>query len=349
MKAFKLCTIFVSALAANLISSCKNQDIEFDNFDYSAVYFAYQTPVRTLVMGEDTYDTSLDNEHKCQIYATMGGVYSNTKKIVIDIEVDDKLCDNLYFEDGSKVEPMPKDYYSLSADKIILNKELMGAVDVQFTDKFFEDQNTLKNTFVIPVKITGTPSNVDSVLVGKPAIEGKEDLSRTNPADWAVQPKDYVLYCVKYINKWHANYLRRGKDVITVGGNESTIVRHNEYVEKDESCKVTTRNLKTAVFPVTIKASDSQTLKCDLLLNFDDKDECTISTETSGYQVTGKGKFVSKGDKNSWAGKDRDVLYLEYEINNSGVKAVTNDTLVVRDRGVKIETFTPKYTVKAGN
>ena len=36
-------------------------------------------PVRTLVMGEDEYDTALDNAHKCKINATMGGVYANKK------------------------------------------------------------------------------------------------------------------------------------------------------------------------------------------------------------------------------------------------------------------------------
>ncbi len=55
----------------------------------------------------------------------------------------------------------------------------------------------------------------------------------------------------------------------------------------------------------------------------------------------GTGKFVSKGDKNSWGNKDRDVLYLDYTVNYGDIQVVTKDTLVVRDRGVKAEWFTP--------
>ena len=61
------------------------------------------------------------------------------------------------------------------------------------------------------------------------------------------------------------------------------------------------------------------------------------------YKITGTGKFVSKGDKNSWGNEDRDVIYLEYEATIKDlVKCTTYDTLVVRNRGVVMETFTPE-------
>ena len=61
MKKANLYSILMAGIVAASISSCKNGDAEFPNYDHSAVYFAHQTPVRTLVMGEDTYDTSLDH------------------------------------------------------------------------------------------------------------------------------------------------------------------------------------------------------------------------------------------------------------------------------------------------
>ena len=62
--------------------------------------------------------------------------------------------------------------------------------------------------------------------------------------------------------------------------------------------------------------------------------------------ISGSGSYVNDGDKNSWGNKDRDALYLNYTIDFSGVgvnlQYSTMDTLVVRDRGVKVpETFTP--------
>ncbi|OPZ94098.1 MAG: hypothetical protein BWY74_00837 [Firmicutes bacterium ADurb.Bin419] len=79
-----------------------------------------------------------------------------------------------------------------------------------------------------------------------------------------------------------------------------------------------------------------------MLLTFDNRGNCTITSETSGVTASGTGKFVSKGDKNSWGNKDRDVLYLNYTVDYGDIKSVTTDTLVVRDRGVKAEWFTPE-------
>ena len=35
-----------SVLAAMLFGACENGDWEFDNYEYTTVYFAYQSPVR---------------------------------------------------------------------------------------------------------------------------------------------------------------------------------------------------------------------------------------------------------------------------------------------------------------
>ena len=56
-----------------LVMSCKNGDAEFPNYNRYLSILLLVLRFHYLVMGEDTYDTTLDNEHKCQIYATMGG------------------------------------------------------------------------------------------------------------------------------------------------------------------------------------------------------------------------------------------------------------------------------------
>ena len=89
-------------------SSCENASNPFPDYEGGvSVYFAYQYPVRTIVLGNDpVVDNSADRQHKCAIYATMGGAYGG-RNITIDIAVDNTLCDNLFFEDGSPVLPMP--------------------------------------------------------------------------------------------------------------------------------------------------------------------------------------------------------------------------------------------------
>ncbi len=329
----------LTAFVTGLFTSCENGDWEFPDYEYSAVYFAYQSPVRTIVLGEDVFDTSLDNEYKCQIMATMGGVYSNEKNVEIGIRIDNALCDNLVFDNsGEAVTPMPSSYYTLSSDKIIIEKgSILGGVTVQLTEAFFNDLKSLGTNYVIPVVMTGVV-NADSILSGIPLADNPR---RGVASDWDVQPKDYVLYAVRYINPYDANYLRRGKDVIS-GDQSGTKVRHAQYVEQDEViAKITTRSLSTIAWEHQTKDMNNITRNSVMLLTFNEQSDCTLTSETDGVAVTGTGKFVSKGDKNSWGNKDRDVLYLDYTVNYGDIQVVTKDTLVVRDRGVKAEWFTP--------
>ncbi len=341
MKRFNFLSILCAGLLAMFFTSCENQDIEFPDNAYSTVYFPYQYPVRTIVLGDDTYDTSLDNEHKCQIYATMGGVYANKKLINIDFAVDNSLCDKLTFSNGSSVMAMPSNYYTLSGSKISLDHAIQGAVGVQLTDAFFADPKALENTYVIPLRMTKV-ANADSILSGIPKIA---NATRVNSALWDIQPKDFVLYCVKFINQWHANYLRRGVDKITEGTTTTSNVRHKQYVEKDEVCSMKTVSLSSVEYPISVKNTSGINEVCKLLLLFDNQGKCTVSTTTSGFTASGNGEFKKNGEKKSWGNKDRNAIYLDYKINMTGKSYETKDTLVVRDRGVKIETFTPLYTV----
>jgi hypothetical protein len=339
MKKIFLLTFLLTIISV-IFTACKNDDWEFPDYDYTAVYFAYQSPIRTICLGEDVYDTSLDNEHKCQIIATMGGVYKNNKNIDISIQVDNSLCEGLIFEEtNTDILPMPSDYYSLSSNKIKIDKgEIIGGVTVQLNDAFFNDPKSIVTTYVIPVVMTGV-TNADSILSGIPLVDNPR---RAVSSDWDVKPKDYVLYAVKYINKYDANYLRRGKDIIT-GSQNVTKVRHAQYVEKDEVVSaITTRSLNTIAWEHQTKDINGVSLNSTLLLTFDNEGNCVITSESAGVTAIGSGKFVPKGDKNSWGNKDRDVLYLDYTINYGDIQCVTTDTLVVRDRGMKAEWFTPK-------
>lgn len=333
-----LLTVFVTGL----LTSCENGEWEFADYEYTSVYFAYQSPVRTIVLGEDVFDTSLDNEYKCQIMATMGGVYSNEKNVEIDISVDNSLCDNLVFDTDNGVNrdvlPMPSEYYSLSSDRIIIEKgSILGAVTVQLTNAFFDDPKSLENNYVIPVRMTDV-ANADTILSGKPLVENPK---RGVSSDWDVQPKDYVLYAVKYINRYDANYLRRGEDVFS-GAQSGTTTRHAKYVEEDEVIdKIYTRSLNTIAWEHQVKDLEDNVRNSVLLLTFNDEGNCTIASETEGVTASGTGSFVSKGDKDSWGNVDRDVLYLDYNIDYGDVQVAITDTLVVRDRGVKAEWFTP--------
>ena len=336
--------LLVLSLSAIFLSSCENGDWEFPDYDIQTVYFAYQYPVRTITLGEDIFDTTLDNEGKCVIMATLGGVYENKQNIAIDFQVDNSLIDGLLFRQGeNEMMPLPSSHYSLASDELIIpSGELSGGVEVQLTDAFFNDPKSLGRNYVIPLRMLNA-TVVDSILSGEPQVANPR---RGVSTDWAVQPKDFIFYAVKYINPWEGFYLRRGEDVITgKNGNSNldrTVVRSEQYVIDDEVVMLDSESRWEVSFTTSLQDIEGTDLNLVLLLSFDDAGNATISSSNpSEYTATGSGKFIKDGEKNSWGSQDRDALYLSYEIDTDEIQISTQDTLVMRNRGVAIETFSP--------
>jgi hypothetical protein len=365
--------IFGVALGALSLTytSCYNSDREFPDYqEGTTAYFAYQYPVRTLVLGNDIYDNTLDNAHKCQIWATMGGAYGG-RNATVDVVVDESLCDNLYFVDeggnpAAPVLPMPTAYYKLAGSSIPYNGDSRGYVEVQFTDAFFNDEKSIENTYVIPLLMTNV-TGIDHILVGSPR-EGLSP-SRTNTEDWDVLAKDYVLYCVKYMNPWQGKYIRRGVDNVTEKGVTTKVVRkdfslvnsdlehykENPVNQNDEICSITTKNMTQSNFVVSFKTSGAS-ISCKLILTFDG-DKCTISTNDEGVTASGSGEFITNGTEmpeykdyqwgsNNGQPVQRDILRLAYDVkfNDSDIQVSTNDTLVVQTRESNMKVFfSPKY------
>jgi len=359
-------------------TSCYNSEHEFPDYEGGTkAYFAYQNPVRTLVLGNDIYDNTLDNEHKCRIWATMGGAYAG-RNATVNVVVDESLCDNLWFlDDGGyaslRVTPMPEKYYKLLSNSISYNGDARGYVEVQFSDDFFNDPDAIKNTYVIPLRMTGV-TGIDAILSGTPNVSNP---IRTNAQDWAVLPMDYVLYCVKYMNPWQGKYIRRGVDMVTENGGEpNKVVRkdftlYNSDVEhyskmdpsnpvnqNDEVCGITTKNRTEAIFPVSFKTSGAS-ISCNLILKFNG-DKCTITSDDENVTAEGEGEFITKGTERSeykdyqWGSSNgkliqRDILRLAYKVNfiDKNIQVETKDTMVVQTReSNKREFFEYKYEIK---
>jgi hypothetical protein len=343
---------YLIALVGLAMAACHNGPLTHPNFDRTAVYFSYQTPIRTIVLGEDgTVDTSLDNEYRCQIISTIGGFYVQNNNVEIDFKVDNSLCDNIAFAIeggiGADVRPMPSTYYTLgSPNKITIPKgEILGRLDVQLTEEFFADPLATENNYVIPIVMTGV-RNADSILMGLPLFPNPR---RVIDNDWDILPKDYVLYAVKYINRYTGNWLRGGKDVFS-GSKTGTEDRSkkvvnekvtDKYVEEYDPIATKTRGLNVTEYPVRVLDADNNGRECTLLLTFDASGACTITTETAGVTVSGNGRYEARGAKLAWGDKDRDLITLNYTLDFGDMQVATEDVLVMRDRGVRAQEFTP--------
>lgn len=334
----------ISFILLSILTAC-NKDWEFPDYKYTTVYFPYQSPVRTIVLGEDVFDNTLDNQHKFLVTATMGGVYENKKDVVLSIVVDPTLGARLKFgtATGDSVYVMPSNYYSLPKDmKIGISKgQFIGGMEVQLTDAFFQDPNAIKTTYILPFKITSV-SNADSILSGR---SDKVSPDPRKPGDWVVAPKNFTLYAVKYINPYHGFYLRRGiTEVKGTGGNtalDTTIRYRAQYVEKDQVVSLVTRSLdEVSVSLNTRNRGSSTNVPFQAILKFNNQGNITITNPASAtYTVSGTGALVKKGD--TWGDEKRDVLYLKYQVDFGTTTHSFTDTVVIRDRGVKMETFNP--------
>jgi len=335
-----LYTVYSFLLLA-LLPACENQEWEFADFDYTTAYFPFQSPVRTLIL-DDTYeiDNSNDLQLKFIISAAMGGVYENRETRTLRYEVDETLADGLVSANGDPVMALPQTYYSFSgtADNTftIPSGALSGGIEVQLSEAFLNDSLAVGMNYVIPLRLV--EASTDSILMGKP-VTGSPDVRRAS--DWEVQPKNFTLFGIKYVNKYHGTYLMRGesevRDAATNDLVEEVSYRQN-LVVNDEVVRLGTfyRNSVTYSNEVRLSGGSPGTFK--FAINFNDSDNATIAeTEGSDFPVTGTATFVAGGD--TWGGKDRNAIYLDYTVNDGTYLHHATDTLVFRNKGIVFEEF----------
>lgn len=328
--------------------SCENQPVTFDDFGVAACYFPYQSPARTIILGK--YDEGFndnDNLHQFEIGVTMTGVYENKTDRKVYFELDTTLLSTV-----SNSKYLPADQYKIETQSpvIIPKGDTKGRILVKLTDAFFNDTKNVSSfynaavpvvsNFSIPLKITKV-EGLDSVLVGKPVVANP---NRVKTTDWSVLPKDYTLFGVKYINKFHGYYLRRGADKLinaTTDVEIGTKIYRNQYVERSEVAKVQTIDMNSVSIPTIIRrynAADGGAMTLKAV--FANDNTCTVYNNATNVTI-GTGMLKENGDV--WGGKQHDVIYLDYSYTDlsKNEKHMVKDTMVIRDRGVGFETFIP--------
>lgn len=344
-------TLILLALALCIIS-CQNQENEFPDFDYTTGYFPYQYPVRILVLGNYIYDNTNDNNHRFVISTVMGGAYENKTERIFNFVVDETLCNDAYFDKNGKdiIRPLPTSYYTLSdPSKIVIPAgQMRGGIEVQLTETFFNDPQAIKNTYVLPIRITSA-LNIDSLLQG----------TSTNPyADRRIDghwkpgflPKDFTMFAVKFVNPYHGSYLMRGKASVKENGTalgDSIYQSASGYIEHDLSLFMKTESRTSVRVASTPFKSKALSGSYELILNFaSDKYDtdggvvCTVeAVPGAAYTVSGTGKYTIGAAE--FGGKKRDVIEITYTIKTNNKEYTATDRFVFRDKGVNLETFKP--------
>lgn len=320
------------------LTSCENKEQDFPDFDYISGFFPYQYPVRTIILGDYIYDNTNDINHMFLISAAIGGVYTNDKDRTFNIEVDESLTNNALFSSSlDTIRLMPSNYYNLESNKITIPKgKYNGGIKVQLTDDFFKDTLSVITTYVIPVRITNS-NDVDTILRGKTSMM---DADPRITGHWEITPKDFTMFAVKFINEYHGNYFYYGSSQLkTLDG---TIIENNQYQEKYIEKNPITFLKTIGRNQVSLNIDTKSTYidgNVEMTLDFDGNN-CTIHGKNQlGYFVTGNGEF--KKEQFIWGNKLRDGIVINYKITNNTYSYHGQDTLVVRDRDVILETFEP--------
>lgn len=336
----KISLLLISVLLSGLFS-CENGVREFPDFVYTTVYFPYQTPVRTLVLGDYEYNTVKedDNTLKFLISAHMGGVYENTMDRTVNFVIDATLGNNLKTDKNDTLEVLPSSYYTLNpvSQFVIPEGEFYAGFEVQLKDAFLDDPKAYKTHYVLPAVITS--STLDSVLSGKSGVANPD---RRKAINWSVMPKDYTVFGIKYINAYHGKYLHRGmsvrKDVNLIP--IDTMIYRKTYVEQDEIWALKTIGRSKVTITGVIRAKTGSPGSLIMNLDFNANGDCIVTNNpASAFVITGTGKFVKDGDE--WGGKKRNAIYLNYQITVLATTHVISDTLVIRDRDARFESFIP--------
>lgn len=335
--------IYLLAFITVLIS-CENQEIDFPDYDYTTVYFPHQYPLRTISLGEDRINNDLDQNLQFHIAPIIGGQYKNTQNWNVGFEVDESLIDSLYTDEGNVIQALPASYYTLNptSNVTIPAGDIRGMIEVQLTEAFLDDTLSYQNVYVVPLRITNT--DADSILTGVSLVDNP-NRHRVADYDGTSTPRDFTLFGVKFVNKYHGTYLRRGAVKTYDGGNNllGEYVYRETYVERDEEIDLTTSGRYSVVFTSprkdTIGSGTAGNFDLELTFNNDETASVLPLNDTAGFISTSlsvsNGTFVPDGDE--WGNKKRNAIYLQYEYSENGYRHLVNDTMVFRDRGITYE------------
>ena len=316
----------------------------FEDFETQNVYFPIQYPVRTISLLEDSrIDNSIDLQRSFNIGVSLGGVRENRVARKVTIALAPELVTNAY-PSGSTVPLllMPSNYYKLASTEVTIPVgSFTGNVKVELTDAFFNDPLATTRNYVIPLVIT---SSSDNVLRGT-AVDGITNPDRRIDSHWIAGylPKDFTMFAVKFINKFHGKYLVKGKDetLDASGAVIATDLYNTNYMEQNKLVDLFTLGLNKSTVYALGKFGGSTTTQ--MAMTVADDGNVTVSSVVGAYPATGSGKYIKRNEAGAqvWGGESRRTLILNYTyVAPTNINHRVRDTLVFRNDELKYEDYT---------
>lgn len=329
-----------------IFSACSNLEQEFPDFDYNSVYFPIQYPLRTIVLGHDRFDNTFDNQNIFHVGIGIGGMYENKSARTIGYTVDNSLCDGIALGVDT-LEALPSNYYNIlsSATEVTIpSGKFEGLIQVQLTEDFYIDSASVGRKYALPLRITDQ-GDIDSLLTGSANVENPD---KRNQDNWSVQPKDFTIFMVNYINEYAGDYFAYGQEYDV---NEDTLIVDYEekYLHESQRREVNTLYRNSVIYKglgVNIGGN------YEMVLTIASDNSITISQSPGGRALTGTGTFYPHDHANAVdiAGITYPVMQLEYQyVDDGGRDRRVVETLVRFSRGLTFNVYTSNPSIFSTN
>ena len=304
---------FLAFIVISLGMAACYQDYIAD-YDYSGIYFPYQTDVRTFVVGEGM---------KIEVGATLGGVVENTKDRNVAFAFDATLVSpatlaifktaaNGYIKDPvstvTSFLQLPSNYYTISSTNTMVIKagQHMGSVVIKPDSAIFlGDPATKIATYVLPFRITA--ADADTILAAR----------------------RYAVIGLRYDNMLFGKYWHGGSALVNRPAKADTTLKYYTAVPMPEP-KVWTLTTNS---PNSLNAPgflDQVTGKAEMLLTLNGTDIAISSVTGSSFVISSDGACVFNRPKLLQNRK----IFLKYKYTDPATNFTYHctDTLTFRNR-----------------
>ena len=300
--------IILSLFLMAALSSCYKDYIE--DFDYTSIYFPYQTNVRTFVVGEGM---------TIEVGAALAGVRDNTRDRLVSFTMDNKLITSDILEtmkNGTnhvkagvaavkQLLMLPSNYFTMSSPNQMVIKKgtYSGTVTVKVDSAaFLADPATLNATYVLPFYINS--ADADSVAADK----------------------RYAVIGFRYDNMLFGNYWHGG--VTTVKDSTGKVIKTTNYYTTIPSPEIKVMNL-TTVAPNALVTNLISDQKGSFKITLDGTKITVSQAPGSKVNVLPDGESTFNRPKLLQERK----LFLKYKYANAdGTTSYATDTLTFRNR-----------------
>ncbi|SHE65147.1 protein of unknown function [Mariniphaga anaerophila] len=287
--------LILAFLLISLLNACEEYEEYIKDYDYSAVYFASQKPLRTIVARENM---------TFRFGVVLGGVRENTQEEWVKYRIEPDLLNVV--EGANKFKLLPESYYTLSNSELfkIPAGEFIGDVTLTLNRELFtSDPLATQNTYALPIEIYET--SADSILKG----------------DASTAARDYTIIVVKYVSPYHGVYYQKGIEETL--NDDGTVVAEVVYSEKDLSQNISKEYKTISLNEISTSGlNNGRKGNLELSVNDDYSVDIDVVDNNSITLLNSSGTYNSENSK----------FFLDYLFADDGINYHVTDTLILRQK-----------------